>query len=106
MVDATASFYLIQHPRHAFRLGGGPSAWFRKDEVAMGTRPVYSTGGRLISVEIVRDRTEEVNAGYNLAAEYEYTFGSRTTLGVWANRVDINKVGVSTGAGFNIGYRV
>jgi hypothetical protein len=105
MFDATASFDLIRSPRHAFRLGGGPSAWFRKDEVATGTTPVYSNGGRLIGIYIVRDRTEEINIGYNLAAEYEYTFGSRVTLGIRANRVDINKVGVSSGAGMNIGYR-
>lgn len=105
MFDLTASFDLIRHPRHAFRLGGGPSAWFRKDEVATGTTPAYSNGGRLIGIYIVRDRTEVGNAGYNLAAEYEYTFSNRVTLGVRANRVDINKVGVSSGAGFNIGYR-
>lgn len=105
MVDVTASFDLISSPRHAFRLGGGPSVWFRKNEVATGTTPAYSNGGGLIGIDITRDRTEEINPGYNLAAEYEYTFGSRVTLGVRATRVDISKVGVSSGAGFNIGYR-
>jgi hypothetical protein len=31
--DVTLAFDFVRHPRHGFRVGAGPSLWYRQDEV-------------------------------------------------------------------------
>jgi hypothetical protein len=103
MFDATASLDLIRNPHHALRVGGGPSVWFQKNEIATGVAPIYNYD-QLIGWRLVTRRTKEFSFGYNLAAEYEYLIGSRLSLSFRASLASINKVGTNSAAGVNIGY--
>jgi len=105
--DLTAAFDFIRHPRHAFRIGAGPSLWYRNDE------PLRSLGYtlNLTTGEVTNVRTEwgspikEVNFGYNVLVEYEYALTQQVLVSGKLKFFDSRKAGQSTIYGFGLGYR-
>ena len=103
--DLTASFDFLKSTHHALRLGGGPSIWYRRDDVLREARSVIGQNGRPEGITVVNEKINETNVGYHLAAEYEYVIGTRTTLGVRVSMANLNRAGISSMAGLNLGYQ-
>ena len=103
--DITVSFDLLRHARHALRLGGGPSVWYRKDDGLREARSIVDQNGQITGVTILNEKIDETNFGYHLAAEYEYIVGSRTTLAGRIGMANLAGAGINSIVGINIGYR-
>lgn len=97
--DLTVLFDFLPGPRHALRLGGGFSAWYRNDDVYRGAMVI--DGGAAID----RWQTSAINLGPHLTSEYELLILPQWSVGfrvAWAN---LNEAGISSIAGINTGYR-
>ncbi|WP_420150810.1 hypothetical protein [Spirosoma sp.] len=103
--DLTALYDILRSTRHAFRLGGGLSVWYRSDEILREARSVPGQNGQPAGIEIVSEKANETNVGFHLVAEYEYLIGSRTSLGAQVGMANLDKAGISSFAGINVGYR-
>ena len=104
--DFTAAFDFLRHPRHAFRLGAGPSLWYRQDELFDGGRyTVNLTTGQATNVNVRWRQEKEWNFGYNVLVEYEYALTQQVLVSGKMKFFDSRKAGQSTIYGFGLGYR-
>lgn len=103
--DLTVSFDFLRDARHALRLGGGPSVWYRKDDRLREARSIVDQNGQITGVTILNEKVDEANFGYHLAAEYEYIIGARTTLAARVGMANLARAGISSIVGINVGYR-
>lgn len=103
--DLTLSFDLLNSPNHALRLGAGPSIWYRKDDRLRGAQTIRDQSGNIINVDITNERVDEANFGYHLMGEYEYAIAPQITLSGRVGFASLNKAGISSIAGVNVGYR-
>ena len=103
--DLTVSFDLLRSLDHALRLGVGPSIWFRKDDIIREATAARNQSGNIVGVNVTNDRVDETNFGYHLMAEYEYAIASQITLAGRVGFASLNKAGISSIAGINVGYR-
>jgi len=76
-LDATLAFDFIRHPRHALRLGGGPSLWYRDEDRLLGALYTLRGDGTITNVRPTWQRQTAWDAGYNLLAEYEFAVTER-----------------------------
>jgi len=105
--DFTAAFDFIRHPRHAFRLGIGPSLWYRQDELLDGvTYTVNVTTNEVSNVRAEWRQIKEVNFGYNVLVEYEYAFTERLLASAKLKFFDSRRAGPSSIYGVGLGYRL
>ncbi|RCR68290.1 hypothetical protein [Larkinella punicea] len=79
--DMTVLVNFIKNSRHAIRLGGGPSVWYRMDNMLEEVRYVIDNGNQVIVNRQSRQQTNELNVGYHLTAEYAYELNNRFILG-------------------------
>ena len=104
--DLTASFDFIRHSRHAFRVGAGPSLWYRRDEPLGG---VFYTVDANTTVMLKRvewqPQVKEYNYGFNVLVEYEYAFTERLLASAKLKFASLERAGQSTIYGFGLGYR-
>lgn len=105
MLDMTASFDLIKHPRHAFRVGAGPSLWYRRDEQLMFAPSMIDAQGQLTR-RLYWQPVTELNPGLNALVEYEFALTNRLLLRVNTKFADIRAAGPSTLYGGGIAYRL
>lgn len=105
MADLTASFDFLRTPRHALRLGGGPSVWYRKDDRLREARSIVDQNRQETRVTILSEKVNEANFGFHVATEYEYVIGPRTTLAGRINITNLDKAGISSAVGINVGYQ-
>ena len=103
--DLTVSFDFLKSTHHALRLGGGPSVWYRRDDVLREARSDFGQNGQPEGITVVSEKLDETNIGYHLAAEYEYVIGARTTLAARFGLANLNRAGISSIAGLNLGYQ-
>ncbi|WP_139361705.1 DUF481 domain-containing protein [Spirosoma sp. 209] len=103
--DLTVSFDFLRTARHALRLGGGPSVWYRKDDRLREARSVVNQSGQVTGVTILSEKADEANLGYHVAAEYDYAISPRITLAGRVGMANLSKAGISSAAGVNVGYR-
>ena len=103
--DLTALYDLLGNSRQAFRLGGGLSVWYRRDEILREARSVPGQNGQPSGIEVVSEKANETNAGFHLIAEYEYVISTRISLGARVGMANLDKAGISSFAGVNVGYR-
>ncbi len=103
--DLTVSFDFLRSARHALRLGGGPSMWYRKDDLLREASWFVGPNSQGGSWAILSDKVDEVNFGYHIAAEYEHRIGPRTTLAGRIGMANLNRAGISATGGLNVGYR-
>lgn len=106
--DLTASYDFLRSATQALRLGAGPSLWYCQDESALYTNQTVNPDGSLASVELRVARSQRMNVGLNILAEYELALGSRTALGT---RVGVASIRHSGGGltgilGLTLGYRL
>jgi hypothetical protein len=106
--DLTASYDFLRSTTQALRLGAGPSLWYCKDESALYTNQTVNPDGSLASVELRVARSERMNVGLSVLAEYELALGSRTALSTRVGVASIrNSGGGLTGIlGLTLGYRL
>jgi hypothetical protein len=107
--DLTVAFDFIKHPRHAFRLGGGPSLWYR-DEVLFQSAQytVNITTGAVSNVQVKwQPPVKEWNPGFNLLLEYEYALTSRLVASgkIKLVSLDVEGAGLYSIYGVGVGYR-
>ena len=103
--DLTALYDFLGNRRQAFRVGGGLSVWYRRDEILREARSVPGQNGQPSGIEVISEKANETNAGFHLVAEYEYIISARTSLGARVGMANLDKAGISSFAGVNIGYR-
>ena len=91
----------LSNPRHAFRLGGGLSAWYRRDDLYRGA----STLGR-DSYAIDRRIQHGLTTGWHLAAEYAWRFDERWSVDARLRVTSLQEAGVRSalGTGTGISY--
>lgn len=106
--DITASYDFLRSSSQALRLGAGPSLWYCQDERALYTNQTVNPDGSLASVDLRVARSERLNVGLTVLAEYELALGVRTTLGTRVGVASIrNSGGGLTGIlGLALGYRL
>ena len=93
LVDALSSSH------HALRLGGGLSAWYRRDDLYRGA----STLGR-DSYAIDRRLQRGLTTGWHLAAEYAWQFDARWSVDGRFRVSSLQATGVSSALGTGISY--
>ena len=103
--DVTISFDFLRSDRHALRVGGGPSVWYRRDDDWREARSITDQNGQVTNILLRSEQTEETNIGYHVIAEYEYAITSRITLAGRFGVANLNIAGISSFAGVNVGYR-
>lgn len=89
----------LSNPRHALRLGGGLSAWYRRDDLYRGA----STIGR-DSYAIDRRVQRGLTTGWHLAAEYAWRFDERWSVDGRLRVTSLQQTGVSSALGAGISY--
>lgn len=107
--DLTVAYNFLKSPRHALRLGVGPSAWLRKDDILRGFTFVKEEidSPKIDRVDFAREDVQEVNFGGHLMGEYEFSVTQSLVLGVRGDLVQFNrnKTALNRMAGFKVGYR-
>ncbi len=98
--DVTLAFDFLKSPRQALRLGVGPSAWYRREDLLQSARYTLSSTGEVTNVRADWRSEQEVNWGYNLLLEYEYALTSQVVVSGNVKLVSVN----APGAGFNSIY--
>ena len=104
--DLTFAFNFLRTPRHAFRLGAGPSLWYRKDQQFGGGTVTVSSDGTVSNPRIKWFTEEQINYGFNVLIEYEYAFTQHFTLAPRVSFVSLERAGQSSIYGLNLGYRL
>jgi hypothetical protein len=105
--DVTLAFDFIKHPRHAFRLGAGPSLWYRRDEPLGAVNYTVSSGGEVTNVRAQwQPLIKELNYGFNVLVEYEYALTDRVLASASLKFVDLERAGPSSIYGLGLGYRL
>lgn len=89
----------LPNPRHALRLGGGLSAWYRRDDLYRGA----TTIGR-DSYAIDRRIQRGLLTGWHLAAEYAWQFDERWSLDGRLRVSSFQETGASLALGTGISY--
>ncbi len=102
--DVTVSFDFLRSPRHALRVGFGPSAWYRQDDSVKGANFEIAPDNTVILTKLERKPVNEVNFGYNAAAEFELAINYRYTTSLRFGLANLNGM-ISSMLGVNIGYR-
>lgn len=105
--DVTLAFDFLKSPRQALRLGVGPSAWYRREDLLQSARYTLSSTGEVTNVRADWRSEQEVNWGYNLLLEYEYALTSQVVVSGNVKLVSVNAPGASFNSiyGLGAGYR-
>ena len=103
--DLTFFFDFLRSDRHALRIGGGPSGWYRRDNLLMGYSTVVRPDGTAAAATIQREDIRAINIGYHLTGEYEYLVSPRVLLSGRVSWADLSKGGISSIVGLGVGYR-
>ncbi len=98
--DVTVLADLLPSASHALRLGGGLSAWYRRDDIYRGATRVG-----LDNVAIDRRSWRGVNTGWHLAAEYEWLFASDWGVDGRFRVASLGAAGISSMLGMGISHR-
>jgi hypothetical protein len=93
LVDALAS------PRHALRLGGGLSAWYRRDDLYRGASTLGPD-----SYAIDRRLKRGLTTGWHMAAEYAWRFNEGWSVDGRLRVSSLQEAGVSSALGTGISY--
>ncbi|HEX8504021.1 MAG TPA: hypothetical protein VF630_01535 [Hymenobacter sp.] len=105
--DLTVSFDFIRHLRHAFRIGAGPSLWYRRDEPLGGVYYTISSGGKVTLAQVEwQPVVKEYNYGFNVLIEYEYAFTERLLASAKLKFASLERAGQSSIYGVGVGYRL
>lgn len=104
--DITAAFDFVRHPRHAFRLGAGPSLWYRREELSNGIHYTVHSDGSVTDVRADWRSEKAFDVGFNVLIEYEYALTDQFLLSGKVKFVDLSKAGQSSIYGGGIGYRL
>jgi hypothetical protein len=104
--DLTVAFDFIRHPRHAFRLGAGPSLWYRQEELSDGIHYTSYADGSVGNVRATWRSEKAVDVGLNVLLEYEYAFTDHLLVSGHVKFVDLGKGGQSSIYGGSLGYRL
>ena len=105
--DLTFAFDFLRTPRHAFRIGVGPSLWYRKDKLVGRTVFSIRSDGTVINPRVLSwYQVEQINYGFNVLIEYEYAFTQHFTLAPRVSFVSLERAGQSSIYGLNLGYRL
>ena len=104
--DLTFAFDFLRTPRHAFRIGAGPSLWYRKDQILDAGLFTVSADGRVSNLRLRWHTEEQINYGFNVLIEYEYAFTQHFTLAPRVSFVSLERAGQSSIYGLNLGYRL
>lgn len=102
--DVTLFYDFLRSPRHALRVGLGPSAWYRQDDSVKGFNYERLSDGTLELTNLERKRVNEVNFGYNMAAEFEVAIAYRYTVALRFGLANLDHK-ISSMLGLNVGYR-
>lgn len=105
-LDVTAAFDLLKHPRHAFRVGVGPSMWYRREEQLEYARFTIDSQGKLLIRSVRWYPVDEVNYGFNVLVEYEFALTDRLLLRINTKFANLHPAGQSTLYGGGIAYRL
>ena len=100
--DVTLAFNFLKSPRQALRLGAGPSAWYRREDLLQSARYTLSSNGEVNNVRADWQQQRELNWGYNLLLEYEYALTAQVIVSGNVKLVSVN----APGTGFNTIYGV
>lgn len=105
--DVTLAFDFLKSPRQALRLGVGPSAWYRREDVLQSLRYSFGPTGELINVQADWQQERKLELGYNLLLEYEYALTSHVVVSGNMKLIDVNEPGggISAIYGLGAGYR-
>ncbi|WP_461139857.1 hypothetical protein [Spirosoma pomorum] len=93
LVDALSS------PRHALRVGGGLSAWYRRDDLYRGA----TTLGR-DSYTIDRRIQRGLTTGWHLGVEYGWRFDEHWSVDGRLRLTSLQEAGVSSALGTGLSY--
>lgn len=105
--DVTLAFDFIKQPRHAFRVGVGPSVWYRKDELVQTLRWTQNSNGTVSNVQVEwQPLLKELNYGYNVLVEYEYALTPQLTVSPTLKFASLERAGQSAIYGVGVGYRL
>ncbi len=105
--DLTAAFDFIRHPRHAFRLGAGPSLWYRQEELSNGIHYTLLSDGSVTNVRADWRPEKGFDFGFNVLIEYEYALTDHLLLSGKVKFVDLGDGGGQSSIyGGGIGYRL
>ncbi|MFD2572821.1 hypothetical protein ACFSUS_19425 [Spirosoma soli] len=102
--DLTLLFDLVKASHQALRIGGGPSAWYRRDDLLRSFSTTRLPDGTLAAATVEREEVAAVTIGYHLTGEYEYLITPQVSLNGrigWANLAGK----ISSMAGVGLGYR-
>lgn len=98
--DVTLAFDFLKSPRQALRLGIGPSAWYRREDLMVSARYTLSSTGEVTNIRANWRSEQQLNWGYNLLLEYEYALTRQVVVSGNVKLVSVD----APGAGFNSIY--
>lgn len=106
-LDATAAFDLVKHPRHALRVGAGPSLWYRREELLDNARFTIISQNQFVIREVSWRPVSDVVSGFNVLVEYELAVTSRLLLRINTKFFSLNRsASESTHYGGGLAYRL
>lgn len=102
--DVTVLVDLLRHPRHALRVGGGLSAWYRRDDTYRGATALFTPTG-LQGIAIDRLQRNGLNTGLHVATEYEWLLDPRWSMDVRLRVAALKEASTSAMLGAGVSYR-
>lgn len=102
-VDLTASYDLFHSVHHSLRIGGGPSVWYRSDDLFVKVDPYPVPTGTEPLVE--RRQIEGWNIGGHTTLEYSYALSLNTQVSLHTGLALVGPSGFAGIFGLRAGYR-
>jgi hypothetical protein len=103
-LDVDLAFDVLGSKRHAFRIGGGPSVWYRKDALENYIKYTYHSDGTVSNIDVSWRTVKGTSLGFNVALEYEYAIKQRFTVAPRMSFASFRNGGQSTILGLHAGY--
>jgi hypothetical protein len=102
--DATVFYDVLRHPRHAFRVGVGASAWYRRDNTYRAAW-LLASSGNAGGIVIDRLQSHALNTGVHFATEYEWLVDPHWGIDVRLRVATLREAGINSMLGAGISRR-
>jgi hypothetical protein len=95
---------LLASPQSALRIGGGISAWYRRDNIWTGSNFLIGNDGSISNLTTTRYRLNEWNTGYHLMLEFEQRVANNVAISGKVGWASLQEASTSVQVGIGVSY--
>ncbi len=95
---------MLASPQSALRIGGGISAWYRRDNIWTGSNFLIENDGSISNLTTTRYRLNEWNTGYHLMLEFEQRVANNVAISGKVGWASLQEASTSVQVGIGVSY--